>query len=246
MSKSRQLSTSAKYLLGGGLLIASIIAWIVSLRAMTAMPSNIPGFVALWTVMMAAMMLPSVMPAMWLFATVAQSRTQFGFPAAPTAVFIGGYLGIWILTGVGVALVDWASGGGVTMNAWGQVLVGGALITAGIYQFTRWKVFCLGHCRAPIHFFMEHWRDGLLGAIQMGAHHGLYCLGGCWGLMLALIALGLMNPVWMGAIALLIFRESHARWRALCPVHRRGTHPCRHRHCGRMDFARTNYRRYVR
>lgn len=93
------------------------------------------------------------------------------------------------------------------MNAWGQVLVGGALITAGIYQFTRLKVFCLSHCRAPIHFFMEHWRDGLLGAIQMGAHHGLYCLGCCWGLMLALIALGLMNPVWMGMIALLILIE---------------------------------------
>lgn len=93
------------------------------------------------------------------------------------------------------------------MNAWGQVFVGGALITAGIYQFTRLKVFCLGHCRAPIHFFMEHWRDGLLGAVQMGAHHGLYCLGCCWGLMLALIALGLMNPVWMGVIALLIFIE---------------------------------------
>src|SRR3990172_4742031 len=101
MSKSRQLPslpTSAKYLLGGGLLIASIIAWLVSLRAMTAMPSNIPGFVALWTVMMAAMMLPSVMPAVLLFATVAQSRTQFGFPAAPTAVFIGGDLGVWMPT----------------------------------------------------------------------------------------------------------------------------------------------------
>jgi len=207
MSNSPQLSTSVKYLLGGGLLIVSIIAWLVSLRVMTVVPGNIPGFVALWTVMMAAMMLPSVMPAMWLFATVAQSRKQFGFPAAPTAIFIGGYLGIWISTGVGVALVGWVSAGGATMNAWGNVLVGGALITAGIYQFTRWKAFCLGHCRAPIHFFMEHWRDGLLGAVQMGAHHGLYCLGCCWGLMLALIALGLMNPVWMGVIALLIFIE---------------------------------------
>lgn len=207
MSKTPQLSKSVKYLLGGGLLIASIIAWLVSLRAMSAMSSNIPGFVALWAVMMTAMMLPSVTPTIWLFATVAQSRTQFGFPAAPTAIFIGGYLGIWTLTGVGVALIDWASGGWVTMNAWGQVLAGSALIIAGIYQFTRWKVFCLGHCHTPIHFFMEHWRDGLLGAVQMGAHHGLYCLGCCWGLMLALIALGLMNPVWMGVIALLIFIE---------------------------------------
>lgn len=215
MPKSRQLPslpTYLKYLLGGGLLIASAIAWIVSVRAVTAMPSNIPGFVALWTLMMAAMMLPSVIPAVLLFATVAQSRTQFGFRAAPTAVFVGGYLGVWGLTGIGVALVDWVSG--AAMNGWGQPLVGGALILAGAYQITRWKAFCLGHCRAPIHFFMEHWRDGLSGAIQMGVHHGLYCLGCCWGLMLALIALGIMNPVWMGLIALLIFVEKVTPWGA--------------------------------
>ncbi|MGH2544701.1 MAG: DUF2182 domain-containing protein [Ardenticatenaceae bacterium] len=192
-------------MLGGGLLLAAIIAWIVGLQAMTAMPHSFAGFVALWTVMMAAMMLPAVLPVVWLFATVAQSRTRYGFAAAPSALFIGGYLGIWIVTGVWVALLDRALG--MRMNDWGPALVGGALITAGLYQFTRLKGLCLGHCRAPLHFFMEQWRDGLLGAIQMGAHHGLYCLGCCWGLMLALIALGLMNPLWMGVMALLIFVE---------------------------------------
>lgn len=215
MPKSRQLSslpTSLKYLLGGGLFITSAIAWIVSLRSVTLMPSSIPGLVVLWTVMMAAMMLPSMMPAVLLFATVAQSRTQFGFRVAPTAAFVAGYLGIWGLTGVGVALAHWVSGAG--MNGWGQPLVGGALILAGAYQVTRWKAFCLGHCRAPIHFFMEHWHDGPSGAIRMGVHHGLYCLGCCWGLMLALIVLGIMNPVWMGLIALLIFAEKVTAWGA--------------------------------
>ncbi len=214
MSNSSQLSQSAKYLLGGGLLAASIVAWFVSLRAMDAMPVGIPSFVALWTVMMAAMMLPSVMPAVLLFATVAQSRTRFGFSVTPTAVFVVGYLGVWALTGVAVAWVDQASGGAVTMSGWGRAFIGGALVAGGIYQFTRWKMICLGYCREPIQFFMEHWRDGLLGAIQMGAHHGLYCLGCCWGLTLALIALGLMNPVWMIASTLLIFAEKVAPWGA--------------------------------
>lgn len=214
MSESPRSSRFAQYLIGGGLLVSSALAWFVSLRATAAMPDDIAGFVALWTVMMAAMMLPSVTPAVLLFATVAQSRTRFGFPAAPTAVFVGGYLGVWMLTGVGVALADQASGGWVTMSQWGRMLAGGALVAAGIYQFTRWKMVCLGYCREPIQFFMPHWRDGLLGAVRMGAHHGLYCLGCCWGLTLTLIALGMMNPMWMLASALLIFAEKVAPWGA--------------------------------
>lgn len=212
MSNVPQLSASAKYLIGGGLLVASVVAWLFSLRATDAMPVGIPAFVALWTVMMTAMMLPSVMPAVLLFATVAQSRTQYGFSVAPTAVFVVGYLGVWALTGVAIACVNQASGGAITMSNWGRMFIGGALVAGGVYQFTRWKMICLGYCREPIQFFMEHWRDGLVGAIQMGAHHGLYCLGCCWGLTLALIALGLMNPVWMIASALLIFAEKVAPW----------------------------------
>ncbi len=188
---------------------ASAVAWIASLRMAHGMAGGILGFVVVWTVMMAAMMLPSVMPAVWLFATVAPSRRQFGYPPAPTALFVAGYLGAWALAGVGVALLNTVTN--VTMG-WGQPIVGGALIIAGVYQLTRWKALCLGHCRAPIHFFMDHWHDGLPGAIRMGGHHGLYCMGCCWGLMLAMIALGMMNPVWMGLIALLIFLENVTPW----------------------------------
>jgi predicted metal-binding membrane protein len=169
---------------------------------------GLPGFVGLWTVMMAAMMLPSVLPTVLLFATVARSRAQSGFRPAPTALFIIGYLGAWALTGVGAAALDRLAI--VTMAMWREIFVGGALILAGAYQLTRWKALCLGHCRTPLHFFMEHWRDGSIGAVLMGGQHGLYCLGCCWGLMLALLALGLMNPAWMGLIALLITIEKIA------------------------------------
>lgn len=214
MPESLHLSSPTKHLLGGGLLAASALAWVASLRAGTAMPGGIAGFTALWTAMMAAMMLPSALPAVLLFATVARSRTQYGFAVAPTTLFVGGYLGVWLLTGVGVALADRASGGWVTMNPWGRALAGGALVAAGIYQFTPWKKACLGYCREPLQFFMGHWRDGLWGAVHMGAYHGLYCLGCCWGLTLALIALGMMNPLWMLASALVILAEKAAPWGA--------------------------------
>lgn len=214
MPESLHLSSPTKHLLGGGLLAASALAWVASLRAGTAMPGDIAGFTALWTAMMAAMMLPSALPAVLLFATVARSRTQYGFAVAPTTLFVGGYLGVWLLTGVGVALADRASGGWVTMNPWGRALAGGALVAAGIYQFTPWKKACLGYCREPLQFFMGHWRDGLWGAVHMGAYHGLYCLGCCWGLTLALIALGMMNPLWMLASALVILAEKAAPWGA--------------------------------
>jgi predicted metal-binding membrane protein len=99
MSESLQLSKAAKYLIGGGLLAAPALAWVASLRGAAAMPGDIAGFTELWTVIMAAMMLPSVLPAVLLFATVAQSRTRFGFTVAPTALFIGGYLGVWMAAG---------------------------------------------------------------------------------------------------------------------------------------------------
>jgi predicted metal-binding membrane protein len=184
-----------------------MLAWLASFEfsGEMRMSADIPSFVGVWTVMMAAMMLPSELPAVWLFATIAQSRRPFGFRPAPAVALIAGYLTIWALMGIGVAFLS-VTIGPVT-EARSQLIIGCALMIAGAYQITRWKSLCLGHCRTPLHFFMDHWRDGVTGALRMGAHHGLYCVGCCWGLMLALIALGMMNPVWMVSIALLIFVE---------------------------------------
>ncbi|MFQ5871505.1 MAG: DUF2182 domain-containing protein [Candidatus Geothermarchaeales archaeon] len=199
------LPRRAKVLIGGGLLLVSALAWAVTLQSTNAISMGLPGFVALWTVMMAAMMLPSVLPTVLLFATIAPSRSGFGFPPAPTATFVAGYLAIWSLAGIGVGLAGESFGS--VPSTGGQLLIGGALITAGAFQLTRWKAFCLGHCRSPMQFFMDHWHDGANGAVLMGAHHGLYCVGCCWGLMLALIALGMMNPTWMVLVAAAVFVE---------------------------------------
>ena len=205
---SAVLSRRDRVLLGGGLLFVSALAWAVTLQSPKAISVGLPGFVALWTVMMAAMMLPSVLPAVLLFATMAPSRSEFGLRPAPTATFVAGYLAIWSLAGVGAGLAG--EGFGSVPSAGGQLLVGGALIAAGVFQLTRWKAFCLSHCRSPMQFFMDHWHDGRNGAVLMGAHHGLYCLGCCWGLMLALIALGMMNPIWMVLVAGAVFVEKVA------------------------------------
>ena len=196
------------YLLGASLLIAAGLAWAVSLNPPSQMSAGTAGFVVIWTVMMAAMMLPSTLPTVSLFSTVARSRRQFGFPSAPTAAFVIGYLGAWALLGIAVSLTS--ALGSPAAHTWSEPVAGAAVVLAGAYQLTRWKSLCLGHCRSPLNFFMYHWHDGTAGAAVMGAHHGMYCVGCCWGLMLALLALGLMNPGWMVLIALIIFAEKMA------------------------------------
>jgi predicted metal-binding membrane protein len=81
-------------------------------------------------------------------------------------------------------------------------VVGGALlIAAGIYQLTPLKYACLARCRSPLGFLLAEWREGTRGAFQMGIRHGAYCAGCCWALMALLFVGGVMNPVWVAAIA---------------------------------------------
>jgi predicted metal-binding membrane protein len=210
---STLFSSRYKFTVTFGLLLISALAWLISLQqgnvnSTASMSYPLIGalnFVGMWTVMMAAMMLPSTLPTVLLFATIARSRREIGHRPAPSAAFEAGYLGVWALLGIGLASLNIL--GKPVIEPWSQPIMGVALIVAGLYQLTRWKNLCLGHCRSPIHFFMNHWRDGATGAALMGAHHGLFCVGCCWGLMLALIALGMMNPAWMGLVAAFIFLE---------------------------------------
>jgi len=98
---------------------------------------------------------------------------------------------------------------GTDWLAWdraGPYVAGGAIAAAGLYQFSPLKEVCLRHCRGPFHYVVHGWRDGRLGALRMGAEHGVYCIGCCWGLMAVLFALGL-SLFWMAAVAAVIFAE---------------------------------------
>lgn len=116
-------------MLGSNLLIASAVAWIASLLMMDGMVTGLWGFILFWTVMMAAMMLPAVMPTVWLYATVAQTRRQIGYDPAPTPMFVTGYLGAWMVVGIGVAFMHAVAD--MAMGNWPLPIAGGALIITG-------------------------------------------------------------------------------------------------------------------
>jgi predicted metal-binding membrane protein len=164
-----------------------------------------PLFLGMWVTMMIAMMFPSVAPMVVIYSRFSAIRNQ---SKGTTAVFVGGYLIAWTLVGLLAFAVYSGSAAltGTLAPRESAVVGGGALLLAGAYQLTRYKTVCLRHCRTPLDF-MLHWRSGRRGGLQMGVHHGLFCLGCCWGLMLVLLTVGVMNLVWMALVAAVIFVE---------------------------------------
>jgi predicted metal-binding membrane protein len=169
-------------------------------------------FVGAWTLMMAAMMLPSVAPMALTYARVTGERARKSQAVlVPTWIFILGYFVAWTAFGLAAYLIDHLIR--LLNLAWlapdrgGTIVAGIAIAVAGLYQFTPFKRVCLTHCRSPLDFFLESWHEGPGGALRMGMHHGLYCVGCCWGLMLVLFAVGVMSLFWMAIIAVLIFAE---------------------------------------
>jgi predicted metal-binding membrane protein len=165
----------------------------------------------MWAVMMVAMMVPTAVPMTLVYAAVARKAAREDHPVAPTFVFVGGYLAIWILFS---AAATAAQSGLVqlallspAMSSASPVLGGGLLIGAGVYELTPYKHACLAHCRAPAHFISQRWRGGFPGAFRMGMDLGAYCLGCCWILMGLLFVGGLMNLFWVAAIAAFILLE---------------------------------------
>ena len=90
---------------------------------------------------------------------------------------------------------------------WSPLVLGGALVVAGLYQFTAFKQTCLDHCRSPFIVVMQRWREGHSGLLRMGLGHGLYCLGCCWALFTVLVAAGIMSLAWMLALTLIDVAE---------------------------------------
>lgn len=181
------------------------------MREMARGPSPALLIPPVWVSMMVAMMFPSVVPVVSLFSTVGRNQRSAGGSAVPTWVFLAGYLAVWSLFGVGAYLLSLAVPA-VGMTAPGlrtySPLVGGVvLVLAGLYQWSPLKGVCLRHCRSLLGFLLHSWRDGYVGAFFMGFTHGTYCVGCCWGLMVVLFAVGLMNLGWMVLLAAVIFAE---------------------------------------
>ena len=168
----------------------------------------LPLFITMWVVMMAAMMFPSVAPVVVVHWRVARKRNE---KPLSVPIFVGAYLAVWGAIGAVAYLADrLVLHFSPSLSLRGAALVGGAaLVVAGVYQFTPAKSACLRGCRSPMGFMLQ-WKPGLAGAARMGARNGAYCVGCCWGLMLALFVLGLANLAWMGVVAAVIFVEKVA------------------------------------
>ncbi len=174
-------------------------------------PYDFQMLCVMWTVMMVAMMVPAAAPTVLMFARMNRARRGKANPHHETASFVAGYLALWTGYSLAASLLQWGLHSAdlisASMSFSSEILSGGVLIGAGIYQWTPLKNACLSHCRTPLSFLMTRWRDGAGGALRMGLEHGTHCVLCCWMLMLLLLVAGLMNLLWMGAITALVLIE---------------------------------------
>jgi predicted metal-binding membrane protein len=200
------------------LVACAAVAWIVTADQASSM-SGMGGmamlgaglFLAVWSVMMVAMMFPSVAPMVLTHARIVRSR---GEGAAPTVAFVFGYLVVWTAAGlVPLAFIQLlGSPAAAPFNGWLPRLGGAVVVLAGGYQLTPLKNACLRACRSPLSFALSHdFGGGAPAAARAGMSHGLYCLGCCWALMAVLAMLGLMNLALMAVFAVMFFLEKN--WR---------------------------------
>ncbi len=183
----------------------------MGVRIATPIPASVVSLwlvFMMWAVMMVAMMLPTAAPMILMYAQIARGREDGAISRA--WMFAGGYLAVWTLFSAAATAVQamlqhatMLSNELTTSTAAGAIV----LVVTGGYQLTPLKQACLGHCQSPVAFFMTNWRDGRVGAFRMGLAHGSFCVGCCWMLMLLLFAAGVMNLVWVAAIAAFVLIE---------------------------------------
>ena len=194
------------------LIFTSLIAWLFSIKQsdilmmetmMILNPIAVLIFTVSWTVGMAAMMFPAIVPMVLLYnqLIVKDNNSDYNIDnskqtnkrqflsifssinySIKTIVFIASYLLVWSITGI-LFLLSWS----ILMNnlfmGYGvrdlDIVYGFLLVISGLYQFSSLKRKCLGYCESPLAFFTRRWHNGTIGTIKMGTYHGLYCLGCC-------------------------------------------------------------------
>jgi len=197
-------------------------AWLAVIHEANGMVSapgtmgyGLAGFLAFWTVMMAAMMLPAVAPVGGLYArTIRMQTSQPRARAARVAGLVAGYLSAWAAFGLAAFAIADVAGRLAARDPDAARWVGAAVLVAvGVYQFTPAKNRCLSHCRSPMGVLLHvgSYR-GPLRDVRAGLYHGVYCVGCCCGLMVALIALGVMDLRWMAALAVVVVLERTWRY----------------------------------
>jgi predicted metal-binding membrane protein len=161
-------------------------------------------FLSGWTAMMVAMMVPATLPLILLYRTISRNRLSPARAQVGMIALLAGYVAVWAAAGVPVYTYALFTEGAGSLAT---VLPALLLVVGGIYQFTPLKRICHARCSSPLFFLLQNWRSGAPGALRLGVLHGVDCLGCCAGLMVGLVALGLMNLVWMLTAAVIIFAE---------------------------------------
>jgi predicted metal-binding membrane protein len=169
-------------------------------------------FLLAWQAMIAAMMLPSSLPLVGLFARTSAGQAR---PRTAMAAFLGGYALIWSMFAWAAFIGDSVLHGLVDRSPWlaarPWLIAGGVLVAAGAFQFTALKDRCLRQCRNPGAFLLARYRRGAGNAFRLGRDHGLHCLGCCWALMLVMFAVGVASLWWMALLTALMVLEKTGR-----------------------------------
>ena len=172
-------------------------------------------FVGGWTVMTFAMMLPTSLPLITMFEKMVRPRAD---GLLLVALLLAGYIAIWTAFGAAVHTGDRTIHAAVNQFHWledNSYVIGAAtLVLAGVYQFTPLKYMCLDKCRSPMSFITGHWRGGneRWQALKLGVHHGIFCVGCCWSLMLLMFAVGVGNVGVMLVLGAIMAVEKNMPW----------------------------------
>ena len=222
-----RLQSWHRTLLFGSVGLISITAWLALWQFGVTLHSSVHHhravsdttlallFVGAWTVMTVAMMLPTSVPLIATFDTIAGERPDRSLLVALVVI---GYLVTWVLLGLvvysaGIVVQRFA----VTspwLRAHGYVGGAGLFLVAGLYQFSPLKYRCLDKCRSPLSFVLGHWQGqhDRRNAMWLGVHHGLFCVGCCWALMLLMFAVGVGNLGWMLVLGAVMAIEKNVPW----------------------------------
>ncbi len=177
-------------------------------------------FLVAWQVMTGAMMLPSSLPMIQLFARASHGQVH---PRRAMAAFLTAYFAVWtgfaIVALAGDAGLHWLVAHWTWLANRPWLIAGAVLLLAGAFQFSPLKERCLDACRSPVNFLWRYYGRGLGPAWRLGVRHGLFCLGCCWALMLTMFAVGVGSLTWMAALTGVMLIEKTARQgRRLVPV----------------------------
>lgn len=175
-------------------------------------PIEFGAVFVMWVVMMIGMMTPSVAPMILVYARIGRRTIGEGRPFAASTWFAFGYLLSWTVFSLAATSAQWALERAALLtpmmesasNSLGAIV----LIIAGLYQWSPLKYACLSYCQSPLGFFLRYgFRREATGALAIGFHHGLYCVGCCWAVMALLFVAGVMNLFWIAALSALVLLE---------------------------------------